>query len=280
MKQETALIDIVNEFISNEQMVLVPFDRNTLRIQQEMSKSEPDIRVLEKLIVSDQALTSQVLRTANSAFYKGLMKVTTVREALVRLGAVEVANVVTLVTHGKNFSSKDPFIRQIMSKLWSHSAGCAVGSHWIAKQCGLKAYAHEAFIGGLLHDVGKLFLLTVIGTLKSSGRIRNMPPYELVDELMVSMHTKYGESLLQNWNLPDMYCDIAAKHHDDDYDKENYLLGLVRLANQACNKMGIGPHGDPSIMLAVTDEAHHLGLSEVKLAELQIVLEDSLKLGQ
>ncbi len=279
MKPEKSLLDIVGEFIESDQAVLTPFDQNTLRIQQEMGKSEPDMGVIEKLIVSDQALAGQVLRTANSAFYRGLKKASTVREALIRLGALEIANVVTLVIHGKNFISKDPSMRQIIVKLWQHSAGCAIGSQWLVRSCGLTHLAQEAFIAGLLHDVGKLLLLTVVGILKRSGKIDQTPSAELIDELMISLHMEHGYSLLKKWNLPDHYCNVALKHHDEEWDNDDLLLGAVRLANLACNKMGIGLHGDPSLLLAVTDEAHQLGLSEVQLAALEIRLEDSLKLA-
>ena len=93
-------------------------------------------------------------------------------------------------------------------------------------------------------------------------------------DLMVGLHAKLGHSLLRNWNLPKIYCDIALKHHAEEYDRQNTPLMVVKLANQACNKLGIGLDADPEIMLAATPEAYSLGLSEVGLAELVIKLED------
>jgi HD-like signal output (HDOD) protein len=277
MDQEQPLIEIVEEFIASEKTVLLPFDKNVLRIQQEIGKEEPDTRVVENLIVSDQALTSQVLRTANSAFYRGLVKVSTVHDALIRLGTTEIANIVISVTHRKQYRAKDPFVRTIMSKLWTHSAGCAVGSQWLAQRSGLKSRAHEVFIAGLLHDIGKLFVLTVIDDIKASGRINVMPSQDLIRELMVNLHTEHGYSLLKNWNLPEVYCEIALKHHEDAHDKEDTMLMVVKLANHACNKLGIGMQADPTLLLAATAEAYSLGLSEITLAELEIKLEDFVK---
>ncbi len=278
MKEDESLIEIADEFMESDKTVLLPFDKNTVRIQQEIAKEEPDTHLVEKLIVSEPALTSQLLRMANSAFYKGLTKVSTVRNAMVRLGITEIANVVSLVTHGKNFHSKDAVIREILSKLWAHSVGCAIGSQWLALRRGFRDQIHEAFIAGLLHDVGKLFLITTIDAIKASGRITFSPSPELIGELMDSMHTRYGHSLLENWNLPESYCEVALKHHDKEYDDDNILLLLVRLGNLACNKMGIGLNEDPSLLLAASPEAHSLGLTEVALAELEIKLEDSLNL--
>jgi len=278
MKEDESLIEIADEFMESDKTVLLPFDKNTVRIQQEIAKEEPDTHLIEKLIVSDPALTSQLLRMANSAFYRGLTKVSTVRNAVVRIGITEIANVVSLVTHGKNFHSKDAVIREILGKLWAHSVGCAIGSQWLALKRGFKDQIHEAFIAGLLHDVGKLFLITTIDAIKASGRITSSPSPELIGELMDSMHTRYGHSLLKNWNLPEPYCEVALKHHDKEYDDDDILLLLVRLGNLACSKMGIGLNEDPSLLLAASPEAHSLGLSEVTLAELEIKLEDSLNL--
>lgn len=279
MKQEESLIEIADEFITNDKTVLLPFDRNTLRIQQEIAKEDPDTRLIEKLIASDPALTSQVLRLANSAFYRGLMKVSTVQSAMVRIGITEIANIVTLVTHGKNFQSKDAVVREILRKLWTHSVGCAIGSQWLTLRRGQRDLCHEAFIAGLLHDVGKLFLITTIDAIRTSGRIDSRPSLELITELMETMHTKYGHALLKNWNLPEAYCEIALRHHDEECGDDNTLLLLVRLGNYACKKMGIGLHNDPTLLLAATPEAHSLGLSELALAELEIKLEDSLNLA-
>ena len=278
MKQEESLLDIAQEYMVSDQTVLLPFDRNALRIQQEVAKDAPDGRMIEKLIVSDPALTSQVLRMANSAFYKGLRKVSTVRNAMTRIGLVEISNIVTLVKHRRNFKADHPVDREMMAKLWAHSVGCAIGSQWIAKKRKFADLIHEAFVAGLLHDVGKLFQITMIDACMTSGRIVSHPSPELIHEFMESMHAEYGHALLQNWNLPREYCEVALKHHDETCEDRKILLLMVRLANYACNKIGIGLRKDSEQLLASTPEAHVLGLSEVALAELEIKLEDSLKL--
>ncbi len=278
MKQEESLIEIAEEYINSDRTILLPFDRTALRIQQEVGREEPNIQLVEKMIVSDPALTSQVLRMSNSAFYRGLKKVSTVRNAMTRIGLSEIANVVSLVTHRKNFKSDHPMGREILSKLWSHSVGCAIGSQWIARKRGFVTISHEAFIAGLLHDVGKLFFITIIDEIITTKRISTLPSLDLIKELMDTMHVQYGHALLKNWNLPEVYCEVALHHHDESCGDERIVLLLVRLANFACNKMGIGLHEDASMLLAATSEAHALGLSEVALAELEIKLEDSLKL--
>ena len=132
MRQETSFIEIVDRHLTSSDANLPVFNTTALRIQQEIAKEEPDLRLIEKLIVSDQSLTAKVLSVSNSSFYKGLQQVSTVRNAIVRLGINEVSNIVMLVTHEHNFRSKDPFVHDIMRKLWRHSVGCAIGSNWLA----------------------------------------------------------------------------------------------------------------------------------------------------
>ncbi|MBE9545289.1 MAG: HDOD domain-containing protein [Proteobacteria bacterium] len=275
MHQDKSFIEIVDKHLTSSDARLPVFNTTALRIQQEIAKDEPDLRLIEKLIVSDQSLTAKVLSVSNSSFYKGLQEVSTVRNAIVRLGINEVSNIVMLITHENNFRSKDPLVQDIMHKLWRHSVGCAMGSNWLAKQCGLHALAHEAFFAGLLHDVGMLFILTVIDDLKHSNELKVQPSNALLVEAMNTLHTHHGHTLMTHWNLPPKYCNIARDHHQEEFDPNNLLLVLVRLANKACCKLGIGRDADPSMVLVATPEAEALHISEVDLARMEIMLEDS-----
>ncbi len=272
--QEQSIVAIF-EYLATKDIRLPVFDRTALQIQQEITKADVDQRVIENLIVQDQALTSQVLKVANSSYYKGLSEITTVRNAIVRLGLKEVANIVTLVSHRQHFKASDPQARKLMNALWRHSVACGLGAKWLATQGGLDVQPNEAFFAGLLHDVGKLFIITVIEKLKKSKQIAQLPSLAVVDEIIDSLHCKHGYVLMKNWNLPERYCIIVRDHHAEDFDGENYLLTVVRLADRTCNKVGIGLRPDDQIVLSATREAGLLGLSEVVLAKLEIHLEDA-----
>jgi len=275
MNQDKSFIEIVDTHLASSNARLPVFNATALRIQQEIAKDESDLQLIEKLIVSDQALTAKVLSVSNSSFYRGLQQVSTVRNAIVRVGINEVSNIVMLITHESNFRSKDPFVQGIMRKLWRHSVACAMGSNWLAKQCGLHSLAHEAFFAGLLHDVGMLFILTVIDDLKHSNEIEIQPSDALLVEAMNTLHTHHGHSLMSHWNLPEKYSQIARDHHQEEFDGNNSLLALVRLADMACCKLGIGLDKDPSLVLIASPEAETLHISEVDLARMEIMLEDS-----
>ena len=261
--------------MASNKVKLPAFDATALRIQKEVAKTEPDSRLIEKLIVSDQSLTGEVLSVSNSSFYKGLTQVATVRDAIIRLGNIEVSNIVSLVALQHNFQSKNPTIHKIMNKLWRHSVGSAIGANWLARQTGFQALAHETFIAGLLHDVGKLYVLKVIDDMKATGEIEDLPSDTVIDELMRQLHTGQGYALMAQWNMPENYCQVARDHHLEELDPNNFVIVLVRLANHVCHKMGIGLIEDPAIALLETPEAVQLQLSEMDLARLEVRLEDS-----
>ena len=275
MEAESSLVGMIDHFVASKKVKLPAFNATALRIQKEVAKAEPDSRLIEKLIVSDQSLTGEVLSVSNSSFYKGLTQVATVRDAIIRMGNIEVSNIVSLVALQHNFQSKIPAMHKIMGKLWRHSVGCAIGANWLARQTGFQALAHETFIAGLLHDVGKLYVLKVVDDMKASSEIENLPPNTVIDELMQQLHTEQGYALMAQWNMPEKYCQVARDHHLAEFDGSNFLLVLVRLANQVCHKMGIGLIEDPSIVLLETPEAAQLQLSEMDLARLEVRLEDS-----
>jgi len=274
MNQDKSFIDTLKEHVVSGKAQLPPFDRTGLAIQQEMAKPDPDMQVIEKQILRDPALTSQLLKVANSTFYRGMIEVTTVRNAIVRLGLAEVSNLVTMLTQKKTFAAQDPFIRDYMDQLWLHSVACALGAKWIAKECRLPSKMNEAFFAGLLHDIGKAFLLLAIADLKKNGQLGESVPQSFIEEVLDTLHQALGAQLLKTWNLPEIYCMVARHHHDDDMPERDVVLLMVSLANKALAKAGIGIVHTPDVDLATSSEAIELDLSEIKVAELELTIED------
>lgn len=274
-----SFLDIINKQLTSEKARLPVFSMTAMKIRRELVNEDPDPRKVEKLIISDQALTSEVLKMANSAFFKGLFQVDTVRDAIFRLGLKQIGDLVLLASHKKNYLTKDPALRPTLTTLWRHSVMTAIGARGLAVQCDFATIRDEAFFAGLLHDVGKLFLLTVIEDMRRSKKIRFDPSPTLVAEIVHNLHAGHGHTLLQQWNIPEKYCVVARDHHVEDPDPCNTLLLVVRLVDKACNKLSIGLNPQPDITLAASPEAGLLDLTEVDVAELEIRIEDSLSLA-
>jgi len=278
MAAPLSLVDVINRFIESDAVTLPVFNSASSRIQQEMAKPEPSIQVIEKIITSDQALSSQVLKIANSSFYRGLAEIGTVRAAILRLGFKEIEQVVVLATSRQHFKSSDKTINLLMKKLWQHAVGCAYGTVWLARRYTYGVDQSQAFFGGLFHDVGKLLVLVIIEQVKRRNKTLKITDALLL-EAMDKLHPREGAKLLAQWNMPEYFCVIARDHHSVEIDDKNFLLLLVRMANMVCHKLGIGLSKNPALILPATLEAGLLNLTEIDLAELEIVLEDTAVLA-
>lgn len=276
MQDRSAIIEKLKMPLESGKIQLPPFSASAMKIQQEASTKNPDTDLIEKLIMSDQALTTKILKTANSSYYKGLSEIKTVRNAIVRLGNQEVAKIAIMITQRGRYKAKDKTIHQLMRKLWKHSVGCAVAASWICRKIEFDQPLQEVFFAGLLHDVGKLFVLTMLDRIKPTYEQPDQISEDFIIELVNgSLHPAYGYELLKKWNLPEKYCDITQKHHSEVLDQDDLFLMAVQLGNKACNNLDIGLRGKPIISPAETEQFHALGLSETDMDELDKKLEDS-----
>jgi len=276
MSDVKSFIDDIEGFIESGKLTLPVFNPTAMRVQQELIKKEPDMAVVEKLVIRDQTLATEVLKMANSAFYRGLVEVRTVRAAMIRLGMREVGKIVLLAASKTQFRIVDKELALMLKKIWQHSAGNALAANWLARRCEFDELAGQAFFSGLLHDIGKLFLLVAVeqAKLRKSGKMTSALLMEVIDTL----HTRQGYRLMQHWNMPEEYCIVVRDHHEPTVDAKNTLLIIVRLADMACHKLGIGIRSLTDINLAATPEVNLLELSEIDLAELEIMLEDTTAL--
>ena len=275
MSSEKPLIALVQEHLSGDLSDLPVFHSVAVRLQQTLAKRDFTIEEILELISEDQSLAGKVLMVANSSYYAGLSKVATIKEAIVRLGAQEIANVAMMASQLESYQSSNEILNTHMQTLWSHAFSCAVGAKWLARKAGYPDIASQAFMGGLLHDIGKLALLKVMDDITRSGESRITLTKPLIDEILTTMHEEVGYNLMRSWSLPETYANISIQHHKTDFDTGNILLTVVRLANEACRKVGKDIREHSEIALISCPEVQALGVKEITLAELEIVVEDA-----
>lgn len=274
MNGTPSLLQMIDEAIASCDVALPPRSHAAARLHEALGRDDGDIGEIIDILETDPALTAGVLRVANSSFYGGLSAVTTVRAAVVRLGGPEVTRLALAVLEKGAFTVSDPELAAAMDPLWDRAVGVAMAARWLARRLGYDTLQNEAFIGGLLHDIGKLVLVTVCDRLRTAGRIDRPIPGPVFAEILDAGHCRHGAALLQQWGVPPVYRDLAASHHAETVDERDTLLLIVRLADLACRAAGIGGAADPSVNLCATAEAHALDADDILLAELAIMLED------
>lgn len=269
---EDSLTSQIAARVDSDEFKLPVFNQVALEVQTAIN-ANAGMHAIEEIVLKDQALASEILRVANSAFFAGLAKQQNVHQALVRLGATRVVSLVMLAAQKQAYSAQHPFLAQVMKKLWQHSAASAGACRWVAMKCGYKDLAESAFLAGLFHDLGSLVVLKVLDEICVNYRGPELTD-AVIAEVISSLHTEYGFRVMQTWHLPAHYTEVARDHHNEALAVKSVLLQIVRLVDAACAQTGIGVLCNRELVLEALPEAQTLGIRDVHLAELEIQLEE------
>ena len=163
---------------------------------------------LAKAIGADPALSARVIQVANSPLVRGSNKIDNLQSALTRMGNTMVRNIVTTFMVRQLFHTDNQFLQQRMTHLWNHSAHVAAISHVLATHFSILK-ADEAMLAGILHDIGKLPILSKARKLPHIAE--NEKPLDMV---MARLHPALGKAILSAWRFEKEIIDAAAEHEN------------------------------------------------------------------
>jgi putative nucleotidyltransferase with HDIG domain len=211
--------------------------------------AEPDINFFHviKTIKEDQALSAHVLRMANSPSYMGRGRCETIENAAIRLGTQQIANIAIAAAHASVHASEDLIVHSAMQDLWLHSHACAIGCRSIALKTGHQSFADHAYLAALLHDIGKLFLLKALERISLDRSNEVSLNRNLMLTVFAELHVEMGCILMEHLNLPQIYRDIAAQHHSEYCDTDDFLLSVVKMVNFNSRKFQMSLFPTPDI---------------------------------
>ncbi len=279
MPQKNPLLERITRLIESGALNLPVYNPVALKLQEAVANKTEDLGKIENLILSDQTLAAEVLKAANSPFYCGLSPVRTVRVAIVRMGTQQMRRLVILVSERAKYKAYHADLNRMLADLWLHASTTALAAQWLSKRVHSTGIEEICFLGGLLHDIGKLIILRAVDEIKKSRHGEFNISQDLLNETLLTAHCQLGHKLLQDWNVPEIYCQIARDHHSEDLSPGDLSLAIVRLANEGSRKLGLGLNPGPPLVLAATPEANLLKVSEVVLAELEVMLEKHLSVA-
>ncbi len=177
---------------------------------------DTSINKLSDRIKSDQAMVSKILKLVNSAFFGLRSKIGNIPHAIVVLGFNTIRNAVLSVSMIDTFSIKEAFNGFDITEFWKHSVAVAVTSKYLADKAKINS-ADDCFVGGLLHDMGKVVLLQhfreLFQKVWSSVEENNLSFYEAEKSEISIDHARIGGRLAQKWQLPDRLVNTIRYHH-------------------------------------------------------------------
>jgi putative nucleotidyltransferase with HDIG domain len=204
-----------------------------------INNPDTDIRQLSHLISSDSGIAAKVLRLANSVHYGLPRKITDMSQALAYIGLDELFRMIVLL------SAQPALNRDKGLNLWAHTIETAYFAEILAKRV-RNIDPHEAFVAGLLHDMGKSLLLYYFP--KAYGRAMELAqsgtPTQIAEVMVFGIdHAEIGAWLMEHWEMPTDLCHAVRYHHVGDLSNKP-LAHLVSLANGLAHLLNGGGRND------------------------------------
>ena len=171
-------------------------------------------RDLEETIKLDPGLTAKILKVANSAMYARQKEITTLQMAITMLGYKNIRSLVLLTTASSLFEKHST--SQFYERFWKHSVLTAFLARELVRKYAVKISRDEAFLGGLLHDIGQVAMFHAAQTeyqelLDERDRGHGVL-IDLEKNRFGASHKEVGSHVLAQWNFPDLYIHTAGEH--------------------------------------------------------------------
>ncbi len=201
---------------------------------------------LAKVIIQDQAITTYIIRISNSAFYCGVYEFKTLPTAITRIGISQVR----LLILGCSLLSKE-FVggryRGECKRLGEHALGCAYLAAVLAELTGFSP-KEDAFLGGLLHDIGKLVIYTALSEV--SEKESSEWDGEVIADVILQYHPNAGGFVAKSWKLQSWLEGVIRFHHEYGKAEERpRVVAIVALANLLCHRFGLGVPEDNTVFI-------------------------------
>lgn len=235
-----------------------------------------DMRALSRVIGRDPAMSINVLRIANSAFYGLPNKVKTIEHAVTMLGLKEITGVCMACEAGRLFKPRSGEKHLDLHAFWLHSVATAVFSHMFSSQFHVEPQG-QAYLAGLLHDIGQLildrFLHDEYEQVIKLTYDENIPLVDAEIRLLGESHGTISGWLMDKWHLPPLLGEIASCHHAvGAASAENRLIvAVISLADQLARLKGFGFGGDETgVILEETEAFKTIQQAQPAVGELDI----------
>lgn len=256
---------------------LPPMKSTVLRLMELLRDPDVMTMTLAETVRYDPILATRVLRLANSALYSLRRPVTTIQKALDAIGTRSLYDLVMLDAMADGFGTE---IRNsvLIKSIWEHSVAVGLLSRELIRMLKLQG-GEEAFVCGLLHDIGKILMLRAdverFESLLEQKSEHGMLQWE--EEIYGFNHTEVGAYVANKWRLPDAVCSVIMNHHHPAKSSQSVVMAnVVNAADLIANIHGYGLRLEEETALLVSEPIALLKLDRTQINEAWNNIQDAI----
>jgi HD-like signal output (HDOD) protein len=210
-KLDPILDGAIVELMAKDDLRIPPYPAVAMQIQELIARGDYGIDELGRLAESDQVIAAHTIRVANSAVYSRGSTVTSVKQAVQRVGAADLARI-ALASRVGALATSNGALAPLRRRCWLDGLASAFLCQALAP--GRKLSADVAFAAGLLHDFGHVVAVTCLERIAAEGKGTARPEDEW-SAIADRYHVELGMVIAARWKLPTVLADVLAMHHLD-----------------------------------------------------------------
>ncbi|MBS3965283.1 MAG: HDOD domain-containing protein [Methylomonas sp.] len=216
----------VQSELDANRLVLPTLPDVALKVRDAVSKGDTSAEKLAGMIASDAALSARLIQVANSPLYRGASEVSNIQMAVTRLGNSTIRTLVTSLVMQQMYKSGSSTLENHFRAIWEQgvnvSAICRALGNFVPN-----LNADEAMLAGLIHQIGKLPILTLVEKIPE---FRDSP--SRLDKLLEKAHPHIGRMIMDTWNFPNELKSVASEYADfqRSHDGSADYVDLVQVA--------------------------------------------------
>lgn len=219
------LVHVQTELEANR-LILPTLPDIALKVRDSVSKGDASAAELADMIVTDPALSARLIQVANSPLYRGANEIKNIQMAVTRLGNSTIRTLITSLVMQQMFKPTTATLEQYFRTIWEQGVNVSAISRALAAFVP-QLNADEAMLAGLIHQIGKLPILTLVEKIPE---FKDSP--SRLEKLLEKAHPHVGKLIMETWNFPKELKMVASEYVDfqRDHDGPADYVDLVQVA--------------------------------------------------